>query len=206
MDIWDPANDPFLPVGYTSESGSFIEGKAAAKAALRERMGLLEADVPIVGCVTRLTHQKGIHLIKHAAWRAMERGAQFVLLGSAPEAKVQEEFNALAVDLARQYPDRAKLWFAYDEPLSHLIYAGSDMFLVPSMFEPCGLTQMIAMRYGTVPVVRKTGGLNDTVFDVDHDQERAETCGLAVNGYSFEGMCDFLFSVKLLVLLLSMYR
>ena len=123
------------------------EGKAAAKAELRHRMNLSTADVPLVGVVTRLTHQKGIHLIKHAAWRTLERGGQFVLLGSAPDPKVQAEFNALAGDLGKQYPDRARLWFAYDEPLSHLIYAGCDMFLVPSVFEPCGLTQMIAMRY-----------------------------------------------------------
>jgi starch synthase len=185
MDIWDPASDPFLPEGFTVESAA--RGKAASKAELRRRMGLAEGDVPLVGCVTRLTHQKGIHLIKHAAWRAMERGAQFVLLGSAPDSKVQAEFDALAADLARQYPDRARLWFAYDEPLSHLIYAGSDLFLVPSMFEPCGLTQMIAMRYGGVPVVRRTGGLADTVFDVDDDAERAALQGMAVNGYSFDG-------------------
>lgn len=185
MDIWDPASDPFLPEGFTAESAA--RGKAASKAELRRRMGLAEGDVPLVGCVTRLTHQKGIHLIKHAAWRAMERGAQFVLLGSAPDPKVQAEFDALAADLARQYPDRARLWFAYDEPLSHLIYAGSDLFLVPSMFEPCGLTQMIAMRYGGVPVVRRTGGLADTVFDVDDDAERAALQGMAVNGYSFDG-------------------
>lgn len=122
------------------------QGKAAAKAELRRRMNLSTADVPLVGVVTRLTHQKGIHLIKHAAWRTLERGGQFVLLGSAPDARVQAEFNALAGDLGKQYPDRARLWFAYDEPLSHLIYAGCDMFLVPSVFEPCGLTQMIAMR------------------------------------------------------------
>lgn len=184
-DIWDPAEDAFLPRGYTVES--LEAGKAAAKAELRHRMGLSSADVPVVGCVTRLTHQKGIHLIKHAAWRTLERGGQFVLLGSAPDPKVQAEFNELAADLARQYPDRAKLWFAYDEPLSHLIYAGADMFLVPSMFEPCGLTQMIAMRYGTVPVVRRTGGLADTVMDIDHDKERAATLGLEPNGFSFEG-------------------
>ena len=123
------------------------EGKAAAKAELRRRMNLSTSDVPLVGVVTRLTHQKGIHLIKHAAWRTLERGGQFVLLGSAPDPKVQAEFNALAGDLGKQYPDKARLWFAYDEPLSHLIYAGCDMFLVPSVFEPCGLTQMIAMRY-----------------------------------------------------------
>jgi starch synthase len=184
-DIWDPAGDALLPVGYTAEDAA--SGKAAAKAELRRRMGLAEGDVPVVGCVTRLTHQKGIHLIKHAAWRAMERGAQFVLLGSAPDPKVQAEFDALAADLGRQYPDRARLWFAYDEPLSHLIYAGADLFLVPSMFEPCGLTQMIAMRYGAVPVVRRTGGLADTVFDLDTDGEKAEAQGLAPNGFSFDG-------------------
>ncbi len=79
--------------------------------------------------------------------------------------------------LQETYRDRACLWFEYNEPLSHLIYAGADMFLVPSIFEPCGLTQMIAMNYGTVPVVRKTGGLADTVFDVDHDEERAAAAG-----------------------------
>ncbi|KAL6784007.1 SSS3B [Auxenochlorella protothecoides x Auxenochlorella symbiontica] len=184
-EIWDPAEDEFLPRSYSADT--FTEGKAAAKAELRAKMNLCEADVPLVGVVTRLTHQKGVHLIKHAAWRTLERGGQFVLLGSAPDARVQAEFNALAADLARQYPDRARLWFAYNEPLSHLIYAGADMLLVPSMFEPCGLTQMIAMRYGTIPVVRKTGGLNDTVFDVDHDVERAAAAGMAVNGFSFEG-------------------
>jgi glycogen synthase len=122
------------------------EGKAAARDELRRRMGLCAGDVPIVAVVTRLVHQKGIHLIKHAAWRALERGAQFVLLGSAPDGRVQGEFNALRDQLARQYPERAALWFTYDEPLSHLIFAASDMFLVPSIFEPCGLTQMVAMR------------------------------------------------------------
>ena len=184
-EIWNPADDKFLPCGYTSLD--MEQGKAAAKAELRKRMNLFSADVPVVGCVTRLTHQKGIHLIKHAAWRTLERGGQFVLLGSAPDPKVQSEFDALSNEISRQYPDRAKLWYAYDEPLSHLIYAGSDMLLVPSMFEPCGLTQMIAMRYGTVPVVRKTGGLADTVMDIDNDTERAKALGLSLNGFSFEG-------------------
>jgi len=185
FETWDPAQDEFLPIMYGSEDA--VEGKAAARRELRNRFNLSQTDVPVVAVVTRLTHQKGIHLIKHAAWRSLERGAQFVLLGSAPDPRVQAEFQALANDLGRQYPDRARLWFAFDEPLSHLMYAGSDMCLVPSMFEPCGLTQMISMRYGSIPVVRRTGGLNDSVFDVDHDEDRARENGLQPNGFNFEG-------------------
>lgn len=111
-----------------------------------------------------------------------------MLLGSAPDPAIQADFDALAIDLASQYPNRVKLCFEYNEPLSHLIFAGSDIFLVPSMFEPCGLTQMIAMRYGTIPVVRKTGGLSDTVFDIDDDEEKAASCGMVTNGFSFEGL------------------
>ena len=161
----------------------------AAKRALRQRMNLSDMDVPIIGVVTRLTHQKGIHLIKHGAWRALERGAQFVLLGSAPDPAVQADFQRLADDLQNQYNDRCRLCFAFDEPLSHMIYAGCDMLLVPSMFEPCGLTQMIGMRYGTVSVVRKTGGLADTVFDVDHDEQRAAEYGLEVRPSSSSDPC-----------------
>jgi len=184
-DTWSPYRDPFLPVQYSSTN--VVAGKSAARRELRSRFGLSQTDVPVVGVVTRLTHQKGIHLIKHAAWRCLERGGQFVLLGSAPDPQVQSEFNDLSSELSRHYPDRAKLWFAFDEPLSHLIYAGSDIILVPSMFEPCGLTQLIAMSYGTIPVVRRTGGLNDTVFDVDYDGQRAEEVGCEPNGFSFEG-------------------
>ena len=141
-DIWDPSNDQFLPVPYSVENVD--EGKAAAKRALRERFGLRgDVDCPMIGVVSRLTAQKGIHLIKHAAHKTLERGGQFVLLGSAPDPKVQGEFNGLAGSLGG---DMAGFAFSYDEPLSHLIYAGCDMILVPSMFEPCGLTQMIAMR------------------------------------------------------------
>jgi starch synthase len=137
--------------------------------------------------VSRLVGQKGLHLIKRAMWRTLERGGQFVLLGSAPDGKIQNEFNDLVAHAERAYPDQVRMVFQYDEPLSHLIYAGSDMILVPSMFEPCGLTQMIAMRYGSLPVVRRTGGLRDTVFDVDDDRERAAEAGCEVNGFSFDG-------------------
>lgn len=183
--IWDPEQDEFLPMNYDADS--VTQGKAAAKAELRQRFGLAMEDKPLAAVVTRLTHQKGTHLIKHAAWRTLERGAQFVLLGSAPDPKVQGEFEALARDLAGQYSTQARLHFEYDEPLSHLIYAAADILLVPSMFEPCGLTQMIGMRYGSVPVVRRTGGLADTVFDLDDDCERAAAEGQIPNGFSFDG-------------------
>merc|ERR1711924_28002 len=159
-------------------------GKASARQALRERVGLYrETDCPVIGIVSRLTH------------RALDRGCQFVLLGSAPDPKIQEEFNEMARHMDAS---AAAFVFTYDEPLSHLIYAGCDMICVPSMFEPCGLTQMIAMRYGSVPVVRETGGLRDTVFDVDHGKGRGawvvhgstdpEGDGVdGTNGYSFEG-------------------
>eukprot|EP00884_Botryococcus_braunii_P007192 jgi/Botrbrau1/16474/Bobra.0142s0068.1 len=136
---------------------------------------------PLVGVVSRLTAQKGIHLIKHTAYRTLERGGQFILLGSAPDPKVQGEFNALNNELRSE---NAAFCFTYDEPLSHLIYAGCDLIVVPSMFEPCGLTQMIAMRYGSIPVVRHTGGLYDTVFDVDNDKGRA--------AWHMEGSADYI--------------
>ncbi|XP_024018639.1 starch synthase 3, chloroplastic/amyloplastic [Morus notabilis] len=184
-DIWDPYNDKFIPIAYTSEN--VVEGKRAAKQALQERLGLKRADLPLVGIITRLTHQKGIHLIKHAIWQTLGRGGQVVLLGSAPDPRIQNDFVNLANHLHSAKGDRACLCLTYDEPLSHLIYAGADFILVPSIFEPCGLTQLIAMRYGSIAVVRKTGGLYDTVFDVDHDKERAQAQGLEPNGFNFDG-------------------
>ncbi|XP_010533814.1 PREDICTED: starch synthase 3, chloroplastic/amyloplastic [Tarenaya hassleriana] len=184
-DIWDPYNDNFIPVPYTPEN--VVEGKRAAKEALQNRLGLKRADLPLVGIITRLTHQKGIHLIKHAIWRTLERNGQVVLLGSAPDPRIQQDFENLANQLHSTHCGQARLVLVYDEPLSHLIYAGADFILVPSIFEPCGLTQLTAMRYGAIPVVRKTGGLYDTVFDVDHDKDRAEAQGLEPNGFSFDG-------------------
>jgi len=187
---WNPATDALLPVPYNVDN--WREGKRAAKAALLERLGLDDsggnvADVAVVGVVSRLTAQKGIGLIKHAAWRTVERGARFVLLGSAPDGRVQAEFDALARDLASAFPGRAALRFAFDEPLSHLIYAGCDIVAVPSIFEPCGLSQIIAARCGSLPLVRRTGGLADTVNDADDGPgTSAAAARLPPNGYSFE--------------------
>ncbi|XVF27367.1 hypothetical protein REPUB_Repub14bG0101400 [Reevesia pubescens] len=165
-DAWDPATDNFLKVQYSAND---MQGKAENKAYMRRHLGLSSANdqQPLVGCITRLVPQKGVHLIRHAIYRTLEMGGQFVLLGSSPVAHIQREFEGIANQF--QNHEHIQLILKYDESLSHYIYAASDMFIIPSIFEPCGLTQMIAMRYGSVPIARKTGGLNDSVFDVDDD-------------------------------------
>ncbi|KAK9696933.1 hypothetical protein RND81_08G005600 [Saponaria officinalis] len=165
-DTWNPATDSFIEVQYNSVD---LQGKAENKAALRKHLGLSRSDStkPLVGCVTRLVPQKGVHLIRHAIYRTIELGGQFVLLGSSPVHHIQREFEGIANQF--QNHDDARLVLKYDESLSRSIYAASDMLVIPSIFEPCGLTQMIAMRYGAIPIVRKTGGLNDSVFDIDDE-------------------------------------
>nr|XP_004293502.2 PREDICTED: probable starch synthase 4, chloroplastic/amyloplastic isoform X1 [Fragaria vesca subsp. vesca] len=177
-DAWNPATDAYLKVQYSAND---LEGKAENKEAIRKSLGLSSADVrrPLVGCITRLVPQKGVHLIRHAIYRTLELGGQFILLGSSPVHHIQKEFEAIANHFENH--DHIRLILKYDETLSHSIYAASDMFIVPSIFEPCGLTQMIAMRYGSIPIARKTGGLNDSVFDVDDDTVPVQFR----NGYSF---------------------
>ncbi|MCO5583438.1 hypothetical protein L7F22_037349 [Adiantum nelumboides] len=179
---WNPASDLLISHQYSAED---ISGKAANKAALRSTLRLSgtasDVDRPIVGCITRLVPQKGVHLIRHAIFRTLELGGQFVLLGSSPIDHIQREFEALAQQF-NQHP-HIRLVLKYDEALSHSIYAGADICIIPSIFEPCGLTQMIAMRYGAIPVARKTGGLNDSVFDVDDDVIPLQTR----NGFTFSG-------------------
>ncbi|CAN0921689.1 Probable starch synthase 4, chloroplastic/amyloplastic [Linum grandiflorum] len=177
-DAWNPSSDSLLSVQYSAND---LVGKAENKSAIRRHLGLSTDNVkqPLVGCITRLVPQKGVHLIRHAIYRTLELGGQFVLLGSSPISHIQQEFEGIANQFRNN--ENARLVLKYDEALSHSIYAASDMFIIPSIFEPCGLTQMIAMRYGTVPIVRKTGGLNDSVFDVDD-----ETIDVQFrNGYTF---------------------
>ncbi|CAN4080158.1 unnamed protein product [Withania somnifera] len=165
-DAWNPASDNFLKVQY---SASDLDGKIENKESLRRLLGLSSSDFrqPLVGCITRLVPQKGVHLIRHAIYKTLELGGQFVLLGSSPVQHIQREFEDIGNHF--QNHEHVRLVLKYDEALSHLIYAASDMLIIPSIFEPCGLTQMIAMRYGSIPIARKTGGLNDSVFDVDDD-------------------------------------
>ena len=185
IEIWNASDDKHLPMGYDSSNSE--EGKARAKRSLKDYVNLKNVDVPLVGIVSRLTLQKGVELMEHAIWTALDRGCQVVVLGSAFDEEMTQRWNEIELSLRHQHHDMARLIFAYNEPLSHLIYGGCDMILVPSMFEPCGLTQLIAMRYGTIPIVRHTGGLRDTVFDIDFDQERAKAQGIETNGFAFEG-------------------
>lgn len=163
-DVWNPEKDQYIPYPYNQED---LTGKAKNKKALRERLWLRHEDKPIVAYIGRLDDQKGVHLVHHAIYYSLYRGAQFVLLGSATEASINAWFWH-EKNFLNNSPD-VHLELGFNEELSHLIYAGADLIVVPSNFEPCGLTQMIGLRYGTVPIVRGVGGLVNTVFDRDYD-------------------------------------
>ena len=152
----DPANDPFLPAPY---SAADLSGKATCKAALQEKLGLnVDPDVPIIACISRLVAHKGYELVTAAFPKIMEHNVQFVVLGTGDWGI--ESFFRMA---AQEYPGRVSANLMYSAELASQIYAGADLLLMPSIAEPCGLSQMIAMRYGTVPIVRLTGGLKDSV-------------------------------------------
>uniref|UniRef100_A0A2P2LH48 starch synthase n=1 Tax=Rhizophora mucronata TaxID=61149 RepID=A0A2P2LH48_RHIMU len=179
--MWNPATDVFLPAKFNAQK---IEGKKTCKYYVQRGLGLASVSiaknvtlkVPLVVCITRLVAQKGLHLITHAIRHVEELGGQIVILGKASDGRIEGEFKQLA-DLHNQGPG-VRILLLYSEELSHMLYAAADMVLVPSMYEPCGLSQMIGMRYGAIPIVRKTGGLADTVFDMD-DQSNQEMA----NGY-----------------------
>ncbi|MCU0833628.1 MAG: glycogen synthase GlgA [Chromatiaceae bacterium] len=176
-DVWNPEVDHHIPVRYGLDN---IDGKYDNKRALRHRLMLADNEKPIVAFIGRLDPQKGLDLVRHAIFFTLERGGQFVLLGSSPDHGINADFWGLK-RMLNDSPD-CHLEIGFDEDLSHLIYAGADMMLVPSRFEPCGLTQLIALRYGTIPVVRAIGGLADTVFDKDFSDRPLHER----NGYVFE--------------------
>jgi starch synthase len=164
---WNPADDPHLARRYAAES---LPAKRVNKAELQRRMGLEEeAEVPLIGQVGRLTGQKGIDLLLDAAEDLAAR-AQLVFLGSG-----ERPYEAALRDLAARHPGRVGVRIGFDEALAHLVEAGSDLFVMPSRYEPCGLNQMYSQRYGTPPVVRATGGLADSVED-------------GVTGFAFENL------------------
>jgi starch synthase len=165
-EVFNPATDPTITTHY---SASELSGKTACRQALQVEVGLpTQNEFPVFGMVSRLSSQKGFDLVLEAAPKLFESGLQLVIQGLG-ESHIVRGYH----QLERHFPENFRLLNVFDAALAQRVYAGSDAFLMPSAFEPCGLGQLIAMRYGTVPVVRATGGLKDTV----HDGE---------NGFTFE--------------------
>lgn len=160
--VWDPARDPLIPHHY---SHAELAGKQANKTALQEMFGLpAESGVPLFGLVGRLVEQKGIDLVLSILPGLLEQDVQLVIIGTGAA-----HFEQACRDFAMQHPHKMSVFIGYDEARAHLVEAGADFFLMPSRFEPCGLNQIYSLRYGTVPIVRHTGGLADTVVHTDTD-------------------------------------
>jgi starch synthase len=169
VDVWNPKTDVHLPQAYDS---AHFDLRARNKAALQKRMDLvLKTDAPLFGVVTRISSQKGLDLLLDALPALLELGGQLALLGSG-DGVLQEAF----AEAARTHAGSVGCIFDYDEGIAHLVQAGSDFILVPSRFEPCGLTQLCALRYGAIPIVARVGGLADTVIDAN---EAALAAGVA---------------------------
>jgi len=194
VELWDPARDPHVPAPFDADD---LSGKALAREALLERLGLPERSGPVAVAVTRLVEQKGFDLVLPLIARLRELGLRLGILGAGDAAQA-----AAFREAAAEHPESLAFVEGYDEPLSHLLVAGGDLLLVPSRFEPCGLAQMQAMRYGTLPVVTDVGGLHDTVLDLDGDPARGtgwhaaaadsdailDALGRAVRGWSDPGI------------------
>jgi starch synthase len=167
--VWDPATDPHIPgCFYTDVSSGFesevLQSRATNKAALQRRLGLqLAPDVLMLGVIGRLSSKNGLDLLLENLPTIVREGMQLVVLGSGGDRSLQYRYRAAA----QAHPGRVSVTIGQDEGLAHLIQAGADALVVPSRFEPCGLTQLCALRYGTVPIVSRIGGLEDTVVDVD---------------------------------------
>lgn len=181
-DAWNPATDPMIHANY---SAADMSGKKACKAALQEELGLeVRDDRPLMVMVTRLTRQKGMDLVTYSLDRILSGGVQVAVLGTGDYEEPMRYF-------ANKYPGTCAARITFDNALSHRMYAGADMFLMPSLFEPCGLSQMIAMRYGTLPVVRETGGLRDTV--APYNQFTGEGTGFTFANFNGDEMGDAVF-------------
>ena len=175
--VWSPETDRHIVRTFGVET---LDDKDENTAALRMRCHLRDHDGPLVAYVGRLEEQKGVHLIRHAMFHTIAHGGQFVLLGSSPEMGTNDYFRHLKEWMSGNRDVHIEVGF--NEQLAHLIYAGAHGLVVPSLYEPCGLTQMMAMSYGAVPIVRRVGGLADTVFDWDHSDRPPEQR----NGFVFE--------------------
>lgn len=170
--VWNPARDKLIPARY---SAADLSGKRACKRALLERMGGADSEVPVIGIVSRFAAQKGFDLLAQVAPEIARLDAIFVALGTG-----EPEYEQLFRRLASDYPEKFLVKVAYDNELAHLVEAGADIFLMPSRFEPCGLNQIYSLKYGAPPVVRATGGLDDTIEDFNGDH------GAGGDGFKFE--------------------
>ncbi len=179
---WDPARDAAIAQKFSAARPA---GKAVCKQDILKRMGLSPSDAPLIGMVTRLVEQKGLDILAEALPEIMSMGMRLIILGTG-----EEKYHTILADAARRYPDQMRLSLRYDDTLAKGIYAGCDMFLMPSSYEPCGLGQMIALRYGTVPVVRRTGGLADTVMD--YRTKKGRGTGFVFDDYSAEALAGCL--------------
>ena len=192
-EIWNPAKDPHLPAQY---SVSDMSGKARCKKGLQRELKLGTEKGPLIGVIARLTGQKGIDLVIDIIPELMELDVQVVILGTG-----DVKYEQLLRELAERYPGRLAVRNVFDEGLAHRIEAGADIFLMPSRYEPCGLSQLYSLRYGTVPIVRKTGGLADTVVNYAPSTFK----GSRATGFSFtDTSADSLLTCLLLAL--SIYR
>ena len=193
VETWDPAKDAHLPASY---SLSEMSGKARCKRALQQELGLGQLKVPLLGVIARLTSQKGIDLVIEVIPELMELNVQMAILGKG-DVHYEEQVR----ELADRYPGRVALRNVFDEGLAHRIEAGADLFIMPSRYEPCGLSQLYSLRYGTVPVVRKTGGLADTVVNYTPRTFKESL----VTGFSFTDT-SAVSLLTCLLLALSVYR
>ncbi len=174
LEAWNPATDNLIP--HRFDAGK-LKRKQQNKGALRERFGLMDAGrAPLFAVISRLTDQKGLDVLAGLLPQFAQAGVQFAVLGTGDPA-IESAFTATRA----QFPGQVACRFTYDEELAHLIQAGADALIVPSRFEPCGLTQLCAMRYGTLPIVARTGGLADTVIDANVAALRAK----AATGFVF---------------------
>jgi len=173
---YDPRTDRMIEKNYSEED---LTGKAVCKRALKSEFALdLPRGTPVIGMVTRMTEQKGLDLVRNVLESLLlEENLGFVILGNG-DAEYESYFNYIA----GRFPGRAGVYIGYKNGLAHRIYAGCDLFLMPSLFEPCGISQMIAQRYGTLPIVRETGGLKDTVFP--YNKYTGEGSGFSFAGYN----------------------
>jgi starch synthase len=176
---WNPYEDALLPSPFDKKT-PFLS-KRDTKNKLYQKLGLLNADRPLYGMVARLTYQKGIGLLLDNIEHFIHQGADFVILGAG-----EQDLEHRLSSLAQRYPHYFKVHLGYDNALAHAIYASSDFFLMPSLFEPCGISQMIAMRYGTLPIVRETGGLIDTV--IGHHQGIQTATGFTFAHYTGDSL------------------